>query len=185
MGSYLGDSSGHLDYASEKVRTWVSHLLSLTAVAEREPQAPYAALTKSLQNECAFIQCAVLGCDLFLDLEFTLFSQFLPVLFGSSITPAECRLFTLLAKFGGLGILILFSLLQDLIRLSVRHQEAISRDAGYSQLFDDLLLEFDAYHQWTIFRAKDQNNSAWLTSLARNQSAQEFRDALALRYKNP
>ena len=34
-----------------------------------------------------------------------MFSQFLPVLFGSSITPAERRLFSLPAKFGGLGIL--------------------------------------------------------------------------------
>ena len=67
-------------------------------------------------------------------------------------------------------------------------QEAISSNACYSQLFDDLLLEFNAYHQRAILRAKDQNIPAWLTSLplARNQfdlSAQEFRDALALRYK--
>ena len=122
------------------------------------------------------IQCVVLGCDdLFLDLESTLFSQFLPVLFGSSITPAERRLFSLPAKFGGLGILDpvqsasgsyqasvhATSVLTAAIRegltfnleshvnnvLSVQHQEAIFRDACYSQLFNDLLLEFDAYHQ--------------------------------------
>ena len=48
---------------SEKVQTWVSHLLSLTAVAEKEPQAAYDTLTRSLQNEWAFIQCVALGCD--------------------------------------------------------------------------------------------------------------------------
>ena len=53
-----------------------------------------------------------------------------------------------------------------------------------------LLLEFDAYHQRAILRAKDQNISAWLTSLplVRNQfdlAAQQFRDTLALRCKNP
>ena len=41
----------------------------------------------------------------FSDLEYVLFSQFLPVLFGCKITPSEHKLFSLPTRLGGLGIL--------------------------------------------------------------------------------
>ena len=37
-------------YVSDKVQLWVTNLLSLTKVAVKEPQAAYAALTKSFQD---------------------------------------------------------------------------------------------------------------------------------------
>ena len=81
-------------------------ICSLTKVAVKEPQTTYAALTKSFQNEWTFLQRVVAGCDqAFRDLEYTLFSQFLPVLFGCEITPSECQLFSLSTRLGGLGIL--------------------------------------------------------------------------------
>lgn len=72
LGGYLGTSSGR-----------VSHLLSLTGVADKEPQAVYAVLTS---NEWTFLQHVVPGCDdVFYDLESTLFSQCLYVLFVSYV----------------------------------------------------------------------------------------------------
>ena len=72
------------------------YLLSLTNVAVKEPQAAYAALTKSFQNEWTFLQRVVAGCNhSFSDLEYTLFCQFLYVLFGCEITPSEYKLFSL------------------------------------------------------------------------------------------
>ena len=101
---YLDDNSGQMQYVSEKVKVWVSHLLSLTRVADKEPQAVYTALTKSFQHESTFIQCVVCDCDNpFLDLESTILSKFLPVLFGCEISSLECKLFSLSTKFGGLG----------------------------------------------------------------------------------
>ena len=54
LGGFLGDYSSQVQYVVDKVQIWVTHLLSLTKVAEREPQAAYAALTKSFQNEWTF-----------------------------------------------------------------------------------------------------------------------------------
>ena len=104
LGGYLGDHAGCVQYVSDKVWLWVTNLCSLTKVAVKEPQAAYAALTKSFQNEWTFLQRVVAGCD-HAFLEYTLFSQFLPVLFGCEITPSECQLFSLPTRLGGLGIL--------------------------------------------------------------------------------
>ena len=217
LGGYLGDHAGCEHCVSDKVRLWVTNLLSLTKVAVKEPQATYAVLTKSFQNEWTFLQRVVAGCDqAFRDLEYTLFSQFLPVLFGCEITPSEHQLFSLPTRLGGLGILDpttsasrfyqasvhATSVLSAAIRegstldlglhvstvLTARRQDAVSRDVFYGQQFDELLRDFDPYRQRAILRAKDQNISAWLSALplVKNHfdlAAQEFRDALALRYK--
>ena len=61
----------------------------------KEPQVAYAALTKSFQNEWTSLQRVAAGCDhVFSDLEYTLFSQFLSVLFGCKITPFEHKQFS-------------------------------------------------------------------------------------------
>ena len=54
----------------------------------QEPQAAYNALTKSFQIEWTSLQCVNVanGCDSsFFDLESTIFSWLLPVLFGCKI----------------------------------------------------------------------------------------------------
>ena len=61
LGGYLDDHAGCEHYVSDKVRLWVTNLLSLTKVAVKEPQATYAALTKSFQNEWTFLQRVVAG----------------------------------------------------------------------------------------------------------------------------
>ena len=71
--------------------------------------------------------------------------------------------------------------------LTARRQDAVSRDVFYGQQFDDLLRDLH-FCQRAILRAKDQNISAWLSALPLvkdhfDLAAQEFRDALALRYK--
>ena len=93
LGGYLGDHADCVQYVSDKVWLWVTNLWSLTKVAVKEPQAAYAALTKSFQNEWTFLQRVVAGCD-HAFLEYTLFSRFLPVLFGCEITQSERKLFS-------------------------------------------------------------------------------------------
>ena len=74
---------------------------------------------------------------------------------------------------------------------------SLSRDQGrvllaelFSARFDSLLPQLDVLQQCTVLRAKEFNLSRWLSvlPLQRNQfdlSAQEFWDALALRYRKP
>ena len=64
------------------------------------------------------------------------------------------------------------------------------KEKSYCHKFDDILGQFDSAHQQAILRARNGKVSAWLTvlPLARSQfdlSAQEFWDALAIRYKKP
>ena len=144
---------------SEKLKVWVSLLLSHTKVADKEPQVAYTTLTKSFQHEWTFVQHVVCGCDSsFVDLESVVFSQFLPVLLVSS---SECKLFSLPTKFSGSGIVdpvtsaaklhnvsvhltAIFTMtiknvsILDLDShvnavLSVCHHDAISRDVSYNQ----------------------------------------------------
>ena len=170
-------------------------MLSLTKVTVKEPQAAYAALTKSFQIEWNFLHRVVAGCDhAFSDLEYTLFSRFLPVLFGCEITPSECKLFLLPTRLGGLGNLHVHlttstsrfyqasvhatSVLSAAIRegsaldlglhvstvLTARNQDALFQDVLYDQQFEGLLRDFDLFHQHAILCAKDQNISAWLSA---------------------
>ena len=60
----------------------------------------------------------------------------------------------------------------------------------YTVVFDQLINMFDSLQQWAILRAKNSNLSFWLSVVPLEThhfdlSPQEFRDALALRYKNP
>ena len=60
--------------------------VSYKGCCEGAPSCIFA-LTKSFQNKWTFLQWVFAGCDYaFSDLEYTLFSQFLPGLFGCEIT---------------------------------------------------------------------------------------------------
>jgi len=80
-----------------------SHIQTLAAVAANQPQAAYAALTKSLQSEWTFNMRTNNGCILPMnDLECCLLSV---TLFDVEVTVAEHQLFGLPLKHGGLGII--------------------------------------------------------------------------------
>ena len=74
--------------------------------------------------------------------------------------------------------------------LSAKQDYASLHDAQFQQLFDDLLHQFDYIHQWVILHAHFNSLSDWLTVLPTEKdhydlTAQEFRDALAVRYRKP
>ena len=136
-----------------------------------------------------FLQWVVAGCDqAFRDLQYTLFSQFLP---GCEITPSEHQLFLLSTRLGGLGILDpttsasrfyrasvhATSVLSAAIRegstldlglhastvLTARSQDAVSRNVFYDQQFNKLLRDFNPFRKSAILSVNDQNISAWLS----------------------
>ena len=87
----------------------------LSKITEKQPQAAFVALIKSLQCEWQFLQCVVPNCgNYFTLMDDVLASTFLPAAFGCEVTPCECLLFSLQVCFGGLGIFdhnVLLSLL--------------------------------------------------------------------------
>ena len=90
LGGFIGSQCGRGEYVMSKVRRWVGHVNVLAQVASTQPQLAYAALTRSLQYEWTFLLCVVPQCGpLFQELELSLFSCFLPAMFGVEVSAVE------------------------------------------------------------------------------------------------
>ena len=73
---------------------------------------------------------------------------------------------------------------------SARHSDRQYKIDHFTDVFDQLIGMFDSLQQRAVLRAKDSNLSSWLSvvpleSYHFDLSPQEFRDALALRYRKP
>ncbi|GAX17715.1 hypothetical protein FisN_UnNu087, partial [Fistulifera solaris] len=99
LGGFIGDRSYLGEWLCPKIEAWISKVEALSMVARTEPQAAYAAFTISLQNEWAYIQRVVPGCEEFLKpLEVALRTSLLPAILGErSPTVGELREITTLA----------------------------------------------------------------------------------------
>ena len=74
-------------------------------MAESQPQAAYAALSKSLQFEWSYLQRVLLNCDASIaPLHDVIHKRFWPSVFGGQISTAELHLFSLPTRLGGMGI---------------------------------------------------------------------------------
>jgi hypothetical protein len=89
-----------------KTKDWAEAVSELAMVAERYPQAAYAGLQKSLQQEWQFLQRVTHGLgDEFSAIEQTLTSEFLPALFGvDGVEDTHKLLACLPVKAAGLAI---------------------------------------------------------------------------------
>ena len=72
----------------------------------------------------------------------------------------------------------------------VRDEAVLKKESSCEETFELMMGQFDGIKQRAILRGKQGKVSNWLTvlPLARHHfdlSAQEFRDALAIRYKKP
>ena len=61
MGRYIEDDGSHVQCLGEKVQYWEGGIGMLAGVTCKHPQAAYAGLQKSLQQEWAFVQHATQG----------------------------------------------------------------------------------------------------------------------------
>ena len=90
LDGFLGGASTRDAFIPAKVDQWVSDIHHLSHMAESQPLATYAALTKSLQCEWIFLQCVVpMCCTLYANLETTLLSSFFSAVFGCKISLLE------------------------------------------------------------------------------------------------
>ena len=96
FGGFIGSHSERDEYVVSKVQRWVGHLDLLSEAALTQPQLAYAALSRSLQHEWTFLLRVVPQCgQLFQELEMSLFSRFLPAMFGVEVSAVERCLFVL------------------------------------------------------------------------------------------
>ena len=105
LGGFIGDITGQAIFVQDKVCHWIADVKCLSKIAEKQPQAAFAALVKSLQCEWQFLQRVIPNCaNHFAPLDDVLTSTFLPAVFGCEVTPRERLLFSLPVRFGGLGV---------------------------------------------------------------------------------
>ena len=105
LGGFIGELTGQASFVRDKVHRWIADVQCLSKIAEKQPQAAFAALTKSLQCEWQFLQCVIPNCgSYFIPLDDVLAPTFLPAVFGCEVTPHERLLFSLPVRFGGLGV---------------------------------------------------------------------------------
>ena len=90
------DNNNSNEYVMSKVRRWVGHLDVLAEAASIQPQLAYAALSRSLQHKWTFLLRVVPQCgQLFQEIELSLFSRFLPAMFGVEVSAVERSLLAL------------------------------------------------------------------------------------------
>ena len=93
LGGFIGDLSDQNSYVTSKIQKWVGHIKVLSDVAVTQPQLAYAAFTKSLQHEWAFLIRVVPGYGpLFLELSYITFYQ-LYLAWKSLLLNMTCLLF--------------------------------------------------------------------------------------------
>ena len=133
------------EYVIYKVHRWVGHFDVLAEAASTQPQLAYAALSRYLQYEWTFLLRVVPQCGrLFQKIELSLFSRFLPAMFGVEVSAVERHLSALPLQLGGLGICNPVSLASRLFDSSVRGTEHLVRSIVGLEIFelDRILIVF-------------------------------------------
>ena len=89
LGDFIGSHSKRDEYVMSKVCRWVKHIDVLSETALSQPLLAYAALSRSLQHKWTFL-LRVLCCSavqqVFQEIELSLFSCFLPAMFGIEVS---------------------------------------------------------------------------------------------------
>ena len=96
LGGFIGDPEGTKHYVEAKVQTWVTSVDKLSTAAESQPQAAYAAFSKSLQFEWSYLQRVLpnFGTS-FAPLRDVVNKKFWPSVFGGQICNI-CSLYPLI-----------------------------------------------------------------------------------------
>ena len=195
-----------------KITGWVNNLLKLSKAAESQPQAAYAALSKSMQFEWSYLQRILLSCvEAFTPIWNTLYQYFWPAIFEGTISDHEKQLLGVRnpiesAKIAyttsRAGTRNIVDAIKGKIEFSLPDHNVLMSDAMANmhttlQHQDEVILhstlansELNAKIRRAIQRAVEGKTSSWLTALPFahhhfDLSATEFRDALALRYNRP
>ena len=107
LGGFIGDRETTKQFLDNKITGWVimNNLVKLSKVAESQPQADFAALSKSMQFEWSYLQRILPSCEeAFTPIWNTLYQYFWPAIFEGTISDLEKQLFSIPARLGGMGV---------------------------------------------------------------------------------
>ena len=105
LGAAIGTDAFKEEYVSGMVSQWCTHIKKLTTIAQSQPHAAYAGFIHGEQHKFGYFLRTLEGIsDMLKPLDDTINNEFIPALFGTTITDQDRELFSLPSKDGGLGI---------------------------------------------------------------------------------
>ena len=105
LGGFIGSKELTKQFIADKIDAWLVCVDKQAWAAEKQPQAVYAAMAKSLQFEWSFVQRIIPNCESsFALLQDKINTTFWPAVYGTDISQQELCLFTLPARMGGMGV---------------------------------------------------------------------------------
>ena len=107
LGAALGTNDFKMSYIEEKVGDWCKKMEKLTEIAKSQPHAAYAAYIHGEQHKYTYFLRTLNNISEVLEpLDKIIANDFIPSLFGTSISPNERELLALPIKDGGMGLRI-------------------------------------------------------------------------------
>ena len=105
LGAAIGSKTFKDSYVHEKIQEWIDSVERLAKIAITEPQAAFSAFTERLQSRWVFVVRTVPDlAEAMKPLEDTIRQKFIPALLGRTVNDLERELFSMPARFAGLGI---------------------------------------------------------------------------------
>ena len=107
LGASLGTDDYKISYISEKVDDWCKKMRKLAEIAKTQPHAAFTAYIHGEQHKYTYFMRTLNNISETLDpLDKVITNEFIPSLFGTSISPNERDLLALPIKDGGMGLRI-------------------------------------------------------------------------------
>ena len=107
LGAALGTNDFKISYISEKVENWCKKMEKLAEIAKTQPHAAYAAYVHGeVHRYTYFLRTLDDISEILEPLDRVITNDFIPSLFGTSISPNERDLLALPIKDGGMGMRI-------------------------------------------------------------------------------
>ena len=105
LGAAIGSKAFKDSYVHEKIQEWIDSVERLANIAITEPQAAFSAFTERVQSRWVFVVRTVPDlAEAMKPLEDAIRQKFIPALLGRTVSDLERELFSMPARFAGLGI---------------------------------------------------------------------------------
>jgi hypothetical protein len=139
LGAVVGTEKNKEKYVSEKVSEWILQIGRLSEIAKSQPHAAFSAFNHGLRHRYTYLMRTIPGISSMLTPLDEAIDKFIKVLLNDyNFNPDERLLFSLPAKFGGMGIIIP-SMVSDTEYRNSRSitKETIERVTSQELLFRD------------------------------------------------
>ena len=108
LGAVIGSPEFRAEYSKKKIDKWCGEMKKLAEIAITEPQAAFAAYTHGEMHKFNYFLRTIPNMQQFLEpLDRVIDDQFLPAVFGTTISEQDRDLLKLPIRDGGLGVPVL------------------------------------------------------------------------------